>query len=135
MSLLDEIQNGRNRREEINAEWEKLGMERRRQSPAELRRVFMTWDKKSLVEMLIRSESDELKAKRQRLAAWAEAQEVHENTLILPRETRAHGLGHADPFNAWLITNKGQTLDAKTVFLEGWKARAKAEEAMTEVDG
>lgn len=129
-AMRDAILNGRDRREEIKGEWEALGMEPRIQSPTELRRVLMTWTKKSLVDFVIRADSDALKARRNRLEAWAEAQQVHVNTLILPRESQSHGLGYSDPFNSWLIQQKGQTLDAKIVFLEGWKARSRAELAM-----
>ena len=131
-AMRDAIANGRDRREEIKAEWEALGMEPRIQSPTELRRVLMTWNKKNLVELTIRADSDAIKAGRNRLEAWAEAHQVRTNTLILPRESRSHELGHSDPFNSWLIQRKGQTLDAKIVFLEGWKARARAEWAMDE---
>lgn len=131
-AMRDAIAGGRDRRKEIKAEWDALALEPRVQSPAEMRRVLMTWTKDALVEFTIRADSDAIKANRKRLDAWAEAQKVRTDTLILPRETRAHRLGHADPFNAWLINHKGQTLDAKTVFLEGWKARGRAEEAMSD---
>ena len=131
-AMRDAILNGRARREEIQAEWEALGMEPRIQSPAELRRVLMTWTKKSLVEKTIRAESYEIRARHKELGAWKVANEVHENTLILPDETRRYELGFSNPFNAWLINHNGQTLDAKTVFLEGWKARGRAEDAMSD---
>lgn len=115
---------------EVAAEWKALDLETRIQSPSEMRRVLMTWSKAELISALIRAESDAITANRKKLNAWAEAQEVRANRLILPRETRAHRLGFADPFNAWLTINKGQMLDARTVFLEGWKAHAKATEAL-----
>lgn len=130
-ALRDAILNGRDRREEIKAEWEALGMENRIQSPAELRRVLMTWSKKSLVEKVIRADSDAIRARHKELESWKIANEVHENTLILPDERKRYELGFSNPFNAWLINNKGRTLDAKDVFLEGWKAHARAQEAMS----
>lgn len=100
------------------------------QSPEELRRVLMTWTKKDLVTFVIRAESDAIKARARQLEAWAEAQHVHETALILPRESKQHEVGHADPFNVWLINHKGQTLDARDVFKAGWSARARADEAI-----
>lgn len=131
-AMRDAILNGRDRRTEIAEEWKALGMEPRIQSPAELRRVLMTWSKKSLVEMTIRADSDAIKARHKELEAWKIANEVHENTLILPDERKRYELGFSNPFNAWLIIHKGQTLDAKTVFMEGWKARGRAVEAMSD---
>lgn len=107
-------------------------MEPRVQSPAEMRRVLLTWSKAELVEFVIRAESDELKMRRKQLEAWAESQRVRAHALVLPREAKAYELGYADPFNGWLITHKGQTLDAKDVFLAGWTARRRAEEALSD---
>ena len=118
------------RREKIAAEWKALGLEGRIQSPAEMRRVLMTWNKAEIITALIRAESDAITANHKKLNAWAEAQEVRANRLILPREKQSHAIGYADPFSAWLTIHKGQTLDARTVFLEGWKAHAKATEAL-----
>lgn len=128
--LKDAILNGRDRREEIKAEWEALGLENRSQSPAELQRVLMTWSKADLVSKVIRADSDAIRAEHKMLEAWKVAQEVHENTLILPDERKRYELGFSNPFNAWLIAKKGQMLNAEEVFLEGWKAHARAQEAM-----
>lgn len=111
-----------NRREQIKAEWEALGLEPRPQSPAEMRRVLMTWSKAQIIEFMIRAESDEIKARHKMLNAWADANALREYALVLPRETKGHEMGHADPFNAWLIQHKGQTLDARTVFKAGYSA-------------
>jgi hypothetical protein len=110
------------RREAIKEEWKKLGMETRAQSPSELRRVYMTYTKWDLITFIMRAESDAIKATRQRLVAWAEAQSVREQNLVLPRASTKHPIGFSDPFNGWLGQFvKGQTLNARYVFMEGWK--------------
>ena len=119
----------RKTREEIRAEWEAEGMSPRQQSPTELRRVFMTWRKDQLVEFLIRAEHEAIEARESMLKAWHETQAVRQYALVLPKEHKRHRHQAADPFNAWLMQNKGQTLDARVVFMEGWKARARADEA------
>jgi len=130
--LKDAILNGRDRTQEIREEWEALGLEPRYQSPDEMRRVLMTWRKEDLVRFVIRAESAEIKAKREKLAAWAEAQEVRETALVLPMERGRFKHGAVDPFNGWIINKRGQTLDARTVFMAGWVARARAAEALSE---
>lgn len=129
--LRDAILNGRERRDEIREEWKALGLEPRIQSPDELRRVLMTWSKAELVNFVIRAESEEIKAKREKLGAWAEAQEVRASALVLPAEGKRFEFGASDPFNGWLIRHKGQNLDARTVFMAGWTACARAVEALS----
>lgn len=116
---------------EIKAEWEALGMAVRQQSPAEMRRALKTWSKDSLIDFVIQAESDELKARLKMVNAWYDANQLREYALVLPRENKGHEMGHADPFNGWLKNQKGQTLDAKTVFLAGWTARARSDESQT----
>lgn len=131
-AMKDAILNGRDRREEIKAEWEALGLENRIQSPAELRRVLMTWSKAQLVEKVIRADSDAIRARHKELESWKIANEVHENTLILPDERKRYSLGFSNPFNGWLLNHKGQILDARLVFGAGWVARARSEEALSD---
>lgn len=126
----DAIENRRRSREELKAEWEALGLEPRLQSPAEMKRVLMTWNKADLVQFMIRAESDEIKARHRALAAEADANALREHALVLPQQTRKHAMGFRSPFNAWLINHKGQTLDASTVFEAGWVARSRAEFAL-----
>lgn len=125
------MRDGRDRQFEIQAEWEALGMAVRQQSPEEMRRVLKTWSKDALIGFVIRAESDEMKARHRMLNAWADANDLREYALVLPRETKGHEMGHADPFNGWLKNQKGQTLDAKVVFLAGWTARARSDESQT----
>lgn len=130
--LADAIMNGRDRAKEIRAEWEALDLEPRAQSPDELRRVLMTWKKEDLVRFAILAESNEIKAKRKKLEAWKEAQEVRESAIVLPANGKRFEHGAADPFNVWLMQHHGQSPLARDVFLAGWVARARAEEALSE---
>lgn len=129
-AMRDAILHGRDRREEIKAEWEALGMAPRIQSPAELRRVLMTWDKASLVTATIRAESEEIKAQRQ---LW-ESQEARANTLILPPERKQHRMGYGPRFDDWARDRIGENMSARDVFAAGWAARTLAAEA-ADIDG
>jgi hypothetical protein len=130
-AIRDAILNNRDRWEEIKAEWEKLGMEPRRQSPTEMRRVLMTWTKAELVAKSIRDASAEIRARNLMLEAWADAEKVRTEALVLPRETKGHVMGAANPFAVWLKEQHGHSMAAKTVFTAGWAARARAEIALS----
>ena len=132
------IEKSAERKAEIKAEWESIGLSPRSQSPAQIRGVLKTWTKDALIEFVIRAESDEAKARLKMLNAWYDANQLRSYALVLPRENKDHRLGHADPFNGWLRQQKGLTsrggpgLDAKKVFMAGWAARSRSDEAQND---
>ncbi len=127
----DALRNGRDRREEIAAEWAELGLEPRVQSPGELRRVLMTWTKADLVEKVIRADSDEMKALREQRDAVQHAHHLRAGVLVLPADGRRFTARVRDPWDVWLEQHRGTSPLAKDVFMDGWRAAMRASEAMS----